>query len=193
MSDDETLGRRAFFTRGFGRALERAAEAFTARVAPERFQRPPGALPEVAFVAACTRCGACATACPVQAITLLPGGHGLVSGTPVLDVAVTACVMCPDMPCATACPTDALTVPESGWREIRLARLEVDAGRCIAHRDVACGVCARACPVGDAAIMIDARGRPQLQPGCTGCGQCISACVTSPSSLAASPPSRSDA
>ncbi|HEX5831809.1 MAG TPA: 4Fe-4S dicluster domain-containing protein [Gemmatimonadaceae bacterium] len=191
-SDDQPLNRRAFFSRGLARAVERAASAIGAAVAPPRYERPPGALPEAAFVAACTRCGACESACPVQAIVPLPTGAGLAAGTPALDVATTACLMCADMPCAAACPTEALSVPETGWRGVHLARITVDADRCIAFRDVACGVCARVCPVGDDAIVLDARGRPVLQPGCTGCGQCIAACVTSPSSLAAAPPTRSE-
>ena len=92
------------------------------------------------------------------------------------------------MPCAAVCPTDALTVPAGGWLGLRLAELSIDAGRCIAYRDVACGVCARACPVGETALRLDARGRPVIDDGCTGCGICISACVTTPSSIHAMPP-----
>jgi ferredoxin-type protein NapG len=95
--------------------------------------------------------------------------------------------MCTEMPCAAACPTDALTRPADGWTSARIALLEIDTVRCIAHRDVACGICARACPVGEGALTTDARGHPVIGAGCTGCGVCISACVTTPSSITLHP------
>lgn len=181
------LDRRSFFSTGWKRAIREAVGAFSERVAPVQYIRPPGALPEPAFVAACTRCGECAKACPVQAITPLPSGAGLAAGTPVLQVDVTACVMCETMPCATVCPTPALEVPPWGWRDVRMARVVVDSERCIAWRDVECGICVRVCPVGVDALTLDDKGRPVIGAACTGCGQCLSACVTTPSSLVASP------
>jgi len=60
--------------------------------------------------------------------------------------------------------------------------------RCIAFHEVECGVCARACPVGDRALSLDDRGRPVLKAeGCVGCGVCVRACVTTPPSLTLSP------
>lgn len=186
--DGGRLDRRGFFTRGLQRALQEAVDAFADRLAPASHIRPPGALPEPAFVGACTRCGACISACPVQAIRPLGAAHGLASGTPVLDVAATACIMCETMPCAAACPTPALEVPPWGWRDVRMAVVSVDASRCITWRDVECGICARVCPVGEDALRLDDRGRPMVGAACTGCGQCISACVTAPSSIVVTPP-----
>lgn len=183
----DRLDRRGFFTRGLQRAVQQAVDAFADRLAPESFIRPPGALPEPAFVAACTRCGECIGVCPVQAIRALPASAGLAAGTPALDVAATACVMCETMPCAAACPTPALEVPPWGWRDVRMARVTIDPARCITWRDVECGICARVCPVGPDALRMDDRGRPVVGAACTGCGQCISACVTGPSSIAATP------
>jgi ferredoxin-type protein NapG len=183
----DATDRRAFFARGFARAVERAAELVGRRLVPERHVRPPGALPEAGFIAACTRCGACVSACPVHAVTLLPPDAGLAAGTPALRPSLTACIMCADMPCAAACPTDALEVPASGWLGVRLASMEVDTERCIAHRDVTCGVCARVCPVGEEALRLDARGRPVFGAACTGCGVCVAACVTAPSSILVEP------
>jgi ferredoxin-type protein NapG len=91
------------------------------------------------------------------------------------------------MPCASVCPTDALDLPGSGWTGLRIAIAAIETERCIAFRDVTCGVCARVCPVGPAALTIDARGRPVVQPGCTGCGACVTACVTHPSSIRIEP------
>lgn len=150
----------------------------------QRYLRPPGALQEIAFLAACTRCGECMPVCPVNAIVKVPAHAGLAAGTPKIEPRVQACIMCEDMPCAAACPTPALTIPEDGWTGYRMATLELDPDRCIAFRGSECGLCAPACPVGEEAIAIDEGGRPVLRPeGCVGCGMCVRACVTTPSSL----------
>jgi len=181
------LDRRAFFTQGLTRALREVVGAVESRVVQSKHQRPPGALPEAAFLAACTRCGACSDVCPVHAISKLPPSAGLGAGTPVLDVGVMACIMCETMPCAAACPTPALEVPPWGWRDARVAKVEIDTARCITYRDVECGICARVCPVGEDALKMDDRGRPVIGAACTGCGQCLNACVTTPTSLSARP------
>jgi ferredoxin-type protein NapG len=184
---DNPLDRRAFFSFGFRKVLGKAAEVVEKKYSASEFVRPPGALPEIAFLAACTRCGECETACPVSAIRALGTDQGLRAGTPIIEVNVTACVMCTDMPCAKVCPTDALTVPEDLWASVHLSRIAIDADRCIAFRDVECGVCARVCPAGESALRIDDRGRPVLGAACTGCGTCINACVTAPSSISTRP------
>jgi len=156
---------------------------------PVHYFRPPGALPELGFLAACTRCGACIDVCPVHAILKAAPSAGLAAGTPYLEPTVQACVVCEEMPCAKSCPTGALVVPADGWASIRMGRLELDPGRCITFQGSSCGVCARACPVGERALALDAAGRPVLKPeGCVGCGVCVTACVTLPSSLKLSLP-----
>jgi ferredoxin-type protein NapG len=74
-------------------------------------------------------------------------------------------------------------VPVDLWKNVRISSITIDTERCITYRDVECGVCAHACPVGEAALRMDGRRHPQLGPDCTGCGVCISACVTTPSSI----------
>ncbi|HEU5049257.1 MAG TPA: 4Fe-4S dicluster domain-containing protein [Gemmatimonadales bacterium] len=163
-----------------GNVVERTEE----RVVARRYQRPPGALPEIGFLAACTRCGLCAEACPPQAIRTVRPDGGLAAGTPYLEASLQPCTVCPDMPCAVACPTDALIVPEGGWAGYRLAALTFHPERCIAFHGTACGVCAAACPVGTEALALDDAGRPLLrQEGCVGCGVCVRSCVTTPSSF----------
>lgn len=166
--------------------MHEVAEYAEDRVAPKRWFRPPGAAPEVTFVSACTRCGDCIAVCPVHAIVKAPASAGLAAGTPCIDPSLQACVVCDDMPCAAACETGALVKPETGWDGIRMGVLELDPERCITFQGEgqSCGVCARACPVGEQALALDGRGRPVLKPeGCVGCGVCVTACVTLPSSL----------
>jgi len=185
--DQRATDRRGFFRRALGRLAGEVAARTEQRVAPRRVFRPPGAVDEIAFLAACTRCGDCIDVCPVHAIVKAPPGAGLGAAAPVIEPAVQACVVCDDMPCARACETGALVVPPDGWAGIHMGTLTLDPERCIAFHGVQCGVCARACPVGERALGLDAGGRPVLRPeGCVGCGVCVTRCVTSPSSLALS-------
>lgn len=176
--------RRGFFRETVGRLAEEVTRRTERRVVQQRYVRPPGAIDEVAFLAACTRCGACMDVCPPHAIVPAPPSAGFAAGTPVIDARVQPCTICPDMPCAEACPTDALLVPERGWSGYRMAVLELEPERCIAFHGVECGVCARACPVGEEALALDDQGRPVIKAeGCVSCGVCVQACVTAPSSL----------
>ena len=177
-------GRRDLFRsateRWVGRMLEQAQE----RVVARRWFRPPGALPEIGFLAACTRCGKCAEVCPPRAILTACADSGLAAGTPYLDPSIQPCTVCPDMPCVEACPTEALTMPAEGWRHYRLAELTLVPERCITFDGLACGVCAGACPVGAEALAMDEQGHPVIRrEGCVGCGVCMRACVTTPSSF----------
>ena len=181
----DAQNRRGFFRETIGRLATEVAKRAEQRVVPERYFRPPGAAPELAFIASCTRCGDCIDVCPVHAIVQAPAGAGLAAGTPVLLPATQACVVCADMPCANACETGALVAPPDGWAGIHMGQLELDPERCITFHGAACGVCARACPVGERALVMDERGHPVIRAeGCVGCGVCVTACVTSPSSLA---------
>jgi ferredoxin-type protein NapG len=178
--------RRELFRASLGRAIERMmaeAEAKVTRGA-ERRLRPPGALPEVAFLAACTRCDLCIEACPPFALRRVPVDEGLAAGTPYIDVTLQACTACPDMPCAKACPTGALTLPPEGWTGYRLAAIEFVPERCVTFKGVRCEACVEACPVGERALALDADGHPVLKAeGCVGCGVCVRACISSPSSF----------
>jgi ferredoxin-type protein NapG len=179
----DPIDRRSFFSTGLRRVLGHAADAVSNTFSPGKYTRPPGALPEASFLAACTRCGECTAVCPAHAIRPLGSDAGFAAGTPALNVNTTACIMCADMPCAASCPTDALDVPVDLWKQVKISSIAIDTERCITYRDVECGVCAHACPVGEAALRMDSRRHPQLGADCTGCGVCISACVTTPSSI----------
>lgn len=184
MIDQGPRDRRGFFRETLGKVLREVAAHTEERVAPQRWFRPPGAATEVVFLASCTRCGDCIDVCPVRAIVKAPAGAGLAAATPIIEPSLQACVVCPDMPCAAACETGALTVPAGGWADVSMGVLELDPVRCITFQGVSCGVCARACPVGERALAMDGAGHPVLKAeGCVGCGVCVTACVTSPSSL----------
>jgi ferredoxin-type protein NapG len=165
--------------------VERAEE----RVAGEvRLLRPPGALPELAFLAACTRCGDGIPVCPLFFIDPATTETGLAAGTPYLNIQSQACIACPDMPCARACPTEALSVPADGWEGYRLGALEFVPERCVTFRGVECRVCVTACPVGEKALVMDEQGHPVLRAeGCVGCGTCVRACITAPASFVLRP------
>ncbi len=73
-------------------------------------QRPPGALAEQAFLAACIKCGQCVQVCPVEAIALADLADGAGVGTPYIEARAQACdFSCDGLQCVLACPTGALT------------------------------------------------------------------------------------
>ena len=184
MIDGAANDRRGFFRETLGKVLREVAARTEERVAPRRYFRPPGAAVEVVFLASCTRCGDCIDVCPVRAIVKAPVAAGLSAGTPIIEPRLQACVVCEDMPCARACETGALVVPADGWTGVKMGTLALDPARCITFQGVSCGVCARACPVGERALAMDQAGHPVLKvEGCVGCGVCVTACVTQPSSL----------
>jgi ferredoxin-type protein NapG len=176
--------RRDMLRSAVGDWLEHIVERAEDRVVNRRYHRPPGALPEMGFLAACTRCSACVDACPPQAIVKVSAQGGLAAGTPYIDFTVQACIACPTMPCAAACPTGALTLPVNLWSGFRLSQVEFHPERCLTFQERTCRVCADTCPVGDAALTIDEAGHPVLRrEGCVGCGICARSCPTSPPSF----------
>jgi len=104
---------------------------------------------------------------------------GLAAGTPYIDPAVRACIVCEDMPCAAACETGALTVPEDVngrgiWADVRMGVLELDPQRCITFQGGNVGVCARRMPDRRGGARAGRTRQPVLKPeGCVGCGVCV--------------------
>lgn len=166
--------------------------ALAARVDAERRHalpvdriRPPGALREPDFLAACLRCGACVQACPVDALRLADLGQPVTAGTPYFVARTTPCAMCEKIPCVAACPSAALALAEIGDARMGLARLGTP-DRCYSVLGVAyCDSCLQACPPGVKAIRMQhgrtPRGssfRPVVDAErCTGCGLCEAACI----------------
>jgi MauM/NapG family ferredoxin protein len=167
-------------------AVERVADRFTPRVC-----RPPGALPEIEFLMACTRCGECVKACPAAAILTLNNEAGLAAGTPFLDAnRYRPCVSCADAPCMPACPTGALRVVPIQEATIGTARLNREV--CVAWTGESdCARCLKACPWPDDALVVDDEGRPWIDArSCNGCGLCVHACPTGPRAIRIDPPPR---
>ncbi|MFO1135858.1 MAG: 4Fe-4S binding protein [Rhodoblastus sp.] len=72
--------------------------------------RPPGALDEEDFLAACIKCGQCVQVCPVNAIKLGDIDQLLGNGVPYIVARAQACdFSCDATQCVLACPTGALS------------------------------------------------------------------------------------
>lgn len=142
-----------------------------------RLIRPPGALPEEAFVAVCTGCGECLKVCPNNALqsTFLEAGlAGLY--TPRLVARIGYCEEFCNF-CGRVCPTEAirpLTIEEKRFIQIGVAH--IDKTRCIAwDTDKICLVCQEQCSYH--AIVGDEKKRPIVkEEKCTGCGICENKC-----------------
>jgi ferredoxin-type protein NapF len=144
---------------------------------PFTFLRPPGALMEPSFLAACTRCDLCIKACPEHII--IRAEHPLMSaGTPVVNPYLSPCTYCNR--CIYVCPDGALLPTE----DPRMGRAVWHAETCLSAAEVSCTKCVEACPLGGKAIETVPTGGIAIHPeACTGCGFCIQACPTEPLSL----------
>ena len=161
-----------------------------ARALPAEALRPPGALPEADFLAACIRCGLCVRDCPYDTLVLAElGEDGPATGTPFFTAREVPCEMCDEIPCVAACPTGAL---DPALSDIDAARMGtavlVDQENCLNFLGLRCDVCYRVCPVIDAAITLEpshnersghhAIFAPTVHAEhCTGCGKCEKSCV----------------
>ncbi len=155
---------------------------------PRRVIRPPGALPEAAFLQTCEKCRKCLEACPHAVISLAGPQYGRVlEVTPMITLSAHACQMCPELPCSNACPIGALKpVP---LVELRMGTARAKPSLCLNTIGQRCEACFEACPrVGAAAIVPGDDGVPVVSPeSCTGCGQCVVACRAFPKALEVEP------
>lgn len=154
---DQTVDLRR---RGFLRGRTRAAPPAL---------RPPWSLAD-RFIALCTRCGACAKACPEG---ILRAGDG---GFPEIDFALGECSFCGA--CADACPE-----PVFDRSAPRPWTLTATIGpSCLTASRIVCRSCQDACPEAAIRFALAPGGvaRPAVEAAaCTGCGACVSTCPAS--------------
>lgn len=153
------------------------------------YLRPPGAIEEKRFLAACVRCGKCAQACPYKSISMAGGEAGVGIGTPHIIARETPCYLCPDLPCVKACPSGALDKKLQEIERVAMGTaVIVDRESCLSIRGLRCEVCYRQCPLIDKAITIETRHNVRtgehtiMEPvihkdKCVGCGICEKVCV----------------
>lgn len=159
--------------------------------------RPPGALPEISFLATCSRCGQCLQSCPYRAIKLGNAEKGASIGTPYIDARKSPCKLCEDLPCIKACPTGALQPLENRFKA-KMGLAYINHETCIAWKGLRCEICYRECPAIDKAITIDHFVNPRTkvhaifgpiihQEHCTGCGICEHVCIINPTAITVRP------
>lgn len=166
-----------------------AGAARQSKALPAEALRPPGAVPEDRFSAACVRCGLCVRSCPYKTLKLAEVGDGPAIGTPYFIARDVPCEMCDDIPCVQACPTGAL---EKSLTRIEKAKMGVASivsrETCLNLQGLRCDVCYRVCPAIDKAITLEMTHNTRtgkhaiFEPvvhadACTGCGKCEKSCV----------------
>lgn len=151
--------------------------------------RPPGALPEDDFLAACTRCGICVRDCPYDILQLATPEDDVATGTPYFVARTDPCEMCEDIPCVVNCPTGALDPAMTDITKSRMGlAVVIDQEACIAFQGLRCEVCFNVCPLQNEAITLDYQTNPRSghhalfipvvhSSDCTGCGLCEKACI----------------
>jgi ferredoxin-type protein NapF len=135
--------------------------------------RPAGTPPPWAdparFHDLCTRCGACAAACPELILVTAEAGY------PSVDFGRGECTFCGA--CAAACP-EPIFAPraETPW-----ALVAAIGEACLTLRGVVCQSCRDACPTAAVRFELAYRSAPRPRvdtTACTGCGACVGGCPT---------------
>jgi ferredoxin len=201
------LGRRGFLSAGIGAASSVAAgvaaalttESFGANPdAPDslRLVRPPGSVPERAFLQMCIRCGECFKACPSDVLQPLGFQQGLEGlWTPYVNADWAGCASSCNG-CGQVCPTGAIrALPLEEKRHARMGLAFINVQTCLPHAGMeACQLCVDECTsAGYNAIEftqvgteVDDAGQPiegtgflaplMIDDKCVGCGLCQTRC-----------------
>jgi MauM/NapG family ferredoxin protein len=153
---------------------------YEGEAAAARLLRPPGALPEAEFLAACLRYGQCAQVCPQQAIQIGRGDKGLTIGTPYIEPRSSACDLCLD--CSKVCTSKALRTVEK--EKVKMGTAVINQDRCLAWQGDECKVCYASCPFYNRAITLAEHKKPVVNPDvCVGCGICEHVCIVTPATI----------
>ncbi len=163
------------------------------RARPAALLRPPGALPEIAFLSRCVRCGLCMKACPSNGLQPAWGTAWIEDiFSPVLVPRRGPCE--PDCnACGQVCPSRAIApLPLEHKQWAKMGTAEVQEARCLAFAENrACVVCQEICPFG----AIDLVRVPNVKVAvpkvnaerCFGCGYCEKSCPTARPAILAKP------
>lgn len=165
--------------------------------------RPPGALAEPDFLAACIRCYRCQDACEPGAIQFYTVKDGELAYTPYVDPALKGCTLCAK--CGPACPTNALQ-HMTNPAQVDMGSVELSENLCLSYkaqrvrdeqdmlrrlgreptestsenqRRGPCGECFMFCPLRGRAITLKPGGflAPVIHTQhCVGCGMCEEIC-----------------
>lgn len=153
--------------------------------------RPPGALPEEAFLERCVKCGECMKVCTtngLQPALLEAGLEGL--WTPVLVPRIGYCEYNCTL-CGQVCPTGAIArLPREEKVRVKIGLASVDRSRCLPWaQGTPCIVCEEVCPTPTKAVWFEEvpgrnregaevlLKRPHVDLDlCIGCGICEAKC-----------------
>jgi ferredoxin-type protein NapG len=179
------MKRRDFFKLGARKTAKAVLQVAAEKTAllTGNWIRPPYAIAERAFLAACTQCDKCIEACPHDVLFRLPEKKGSAAGTPAMDLLIRGCHMCEDWPCVEVCEPDALVRPEADTGPLRMATVRINETTCLPYSGPECGACAASCPV-PGALTWQGGLKPVIDAEhCTGCALCREACITDPKSV----------
>ena len=125
------------------------------------FLRPPGALPESAFLKTCIHCGQCAAACPYGSVRMLE------------TFGPERALFCVD----PACPSGALR-PVAAMKEANMGRAVIFKDRCLnwIESGTMCMTCYDRCPLRGEGMVLDMGYVPAVGESCVGCGMCEYVC-----------------
>jgi MauM/NapG family ferredoxin protein len=146
----------------------------------DRRLRPPGAIPEADFLAACVRCGACLRVCPTRTLQASGAEGGLIAwGTPVHRMRTAGCEQSCNL-CGKVCPTGAIRdLPLIERQHAKVGTAVLDRQRCVAWAENRlCLLCDEACPYNAIVFeVVEGHKRPVVDESrCNGCGMCEAVC-----------------